>query len=118
MVIALPIAGYQVAILLGSPYARPLAERFGYRSFMLLVSMPTIVAYVGLYFATNVLEIILFRTVSGFGYATIMIACQDYVLDVAPKEQRSRSLGIYSGVLFAGVFCGTPIVWASTRCFS
>lgn len=109
VVIALPIAGYQLAILLGSPYARPLANRFGYRGFMLLMSVPTIVAYVGLYFATNVIEIILFRTVSGFGYATIMLACQDYVLDVAPKQQRSRSLGVYSGVLFAGIFCGTAM---------
>ena len=109
VVISLPIAGYQLAILLGSPYARPLATRFGYRAFMLLMSAPTIVAYVGLYFSTNVIEIIVFRTVSGFGYATIMLACQDYVLDVAPKEQRSRSLGIYSGVLYSGVFCGTAM---------
>ena len=109
VVISLPIAGYQLAILLGSPYARPLAVRFGYRAFMLLVCVPTIAAYVGLYFATNVIEIIVFRTLSGFGYATVMLACQDYVLDVAPKEQRSRSLGIYSGVLFAGVFSGTAM---------
>jgi len=109
VVIALPIAGYQLAILAGSPYARSLADRFGYRGLMLLVAVPTIVAYVGLYFATNVLEIVLFRTVSGFGYAIIMLACQDYVLDVVPKRQRSRSLGIYSGVLFAGIFCGTAM---------
>lgn len=38
-----------------------------------------------------------------------MLACQDYVLDVVPKRQRSRSLGIYSGVLFAGIFCGTAM---------
>jgi predicted MFS family arabinose efflux permease len=109
VVISLPIAGYQLAILAGSPYARPLADRFGYRGLMLLVAAPTIVAYVGLYFATNVLEIVLFRTVSGFGYAIIMLACQDYVLDVVPRQQRSRSLGIYSGVLFAGIFCGTAM---------
>jgi predicted MFS family arabinose efflux permease len=109
VVISLPIAGYQLAILAGSPYARPLADRFGYRGLMLLVAVPTIVAYIGLYFATNVIEIVLFRTVSGFGYAIIMLACQDYVLDVVPKRQRSRSLGIYSGVLFAGIFCGTAM---------
>jgi predicted MFS family arabinose efflux permease len=109
VVISLPIAGYLLAILLSSPCSRPLEIRFGHRRLMLLAAVPTLAAYVGLYFSTNVIEIVLFRTLSGFGYAIISIACQDYVLDVVPKAQRSRSLGIYSGVLFAGIFSGTAM---------
>ena len=109
VVISLPLAGYLIAIVAGSPYARPLADRFGYRNLMLLAAVPTIVAHVGLYLSTNVLEIVLYRTIAGFGYAIVTLACQDYALDVVPREQRTRSLGIYSGVLFAGIFCGTAM---------
>ncbi len=109
VVISLPLAGYLIAIMAGSPYARPLADRFGHRKLILLAAVPTIAAHVGLYFSTNVIEIVLFRTVAGFGYAIVTLACQDYVLDLVPKEQRTRSLGIYSGVLFAGIFSGTAM---------
>jgi len=109
VVISLPLAGYLVAIMAGSPYARPLADRFGHRKLILLAAVPIIVSHVGLYLSTNVIEIILFRTLSGFGYALFTLACQDYVLDIVPKDQRTRSLGIYSGVLFGGVFCGTAM---------
>ena len=109
VVISLPLAGYLIAIMVGSPYARPLADRFGHRKLLLLAVVPIIASHLGLYFSTNVIEIVLFRTVSGFGYAIFVLACQDYVLDIMPKEQRSQSLGIYSGVLFAGVFCGTAM---------
>ena len=109
VVISLPLAGYLLAIMAGSPYARPLADRFGHRKLILLAAVPIIASHVGLYLSSNVIEIILFRTLSGFGYAIFTLACQDYVLDIVPKDQRTRSLGIYSGVLFAGVFCGTAM---------
>jgi MFS family permease len=109
VVISLPLAGYLIAIMAGSPYSRPLADRFGHRKLILLAMVTNIAAHVGLYLSTNVIEIVLFRTVAGFGYAIVTLACQDYVLDVVSKEQRTRSLGIYSGVLFAGIFCGTAM---------
>ncbi len=109
VVISLPLAGYLVAIMAGSPFARPLAERFGHRKLILMAAVPTIAAHLGLFLSTNVIEIVLFRTIAGLGYAIVTLACQDYVLDVVPKEQRTRSLGSYSGVLFAGIFSGAAM---------
>jgi predicted MFS family arabinose efflux permease len=109
VVISLPLAGYLLAIMAGSPFVRPLADRFGHRNLILMAIVPTIAAHLGLYFSTNVIEIVLFRTVAGFGYAIATLACQDYVLDVVPKDQRTRALGSYSGVLFAGIFSGTAM---------
>jgi len=109
VVISLPLAGYLIAIMAGSPFARPLADRFGHRKLILMAAVPTLAAHLGLYFSTNVIEIVLFRTIAGFGYAVVTLACQDYVLDVVSKDQRTRALGSYSGVLFAGIFCGTAM---------
>ena len=109
IVISLPLAGYLIAIMAGSPFARPLAERFGHRKLILMAAVPTVAAHLGLFLSTNVIEIVLFRTVSGFGYAIVTLACQDYVLDLIPKEHRTRSLGSYSGVLFGGIFSGAAM---------
>ena len=109
VVISLPLAGYLIAIMAGSPFTRPLAERFGHRKLILMAAVPTVAAHLGLFLSTNVIEIVLFRTVSGLGYAIVTLACQDYVLDVIPKDHRTRSLGSYSGVLFAGIFSGAAM---------
>ncbi len=109
VVISLPLAGYLIAIMAGSPFSRPLANRFGHRTLILMAAAPTLAAHLGLYFSSNVIEIVLLRTCAGLGYAVVTLACQDYVLDVVPKNQRSRALGSYSGVLFAGIFCGAAM---------
>ena len=109
VVISLPLAGYLMAIMAGSPYARPLADRLGHRKLILVAAVPIVLAHVGLYLSTNVIEIVIFRSVAGFGYALATLACQDYVLDVVARGERTRSLGIYSGVLFAGIFAGAAM---------
>ena len=109
IVISLPLAGYLTAIVFGSPLARPLAERLGHRNLLLLAVAPTMLAHVGLYFSTNVAEIVVFRSITGFGYAIATLACQDYVLDIVPRQQRSRSLGLFTAAMFSGIFAGTAL---------
>jgi MFS family permease len=109
VVISLPLAGYLVAIMIGSPYARPLADKLGHRNLLLMAMAPALAGHVGLALSGNVLEIIFFRTLIGFGYAIATLAFQDYVLDVLPKEQRARSLGFVTAALFGGIFAGTAL---------
>ncbi len=109
VVISLPLAGYLVAIVFGSPLARPLAERLGHRNLLLIAVVPTLLAHLGLYFSTNVIEIVLFRMVTGLGFAIATLACQDYVLDIVPREYRNRSLGLFTAAMFSGIFAGTAL---------
>lgn len=109
VVISLPLAGYLVAIVLASPFARPLAERFGHRQLLLFAVAPTMLAHLGLYVSTSVVEIICYRTITGFGYAIATLACQDYVLDVVPREDRNRSLGLFTAAWYSGIFAGTAM---------
>ena len=82
VVISLPLVGYLVAIMIGSPYARPFADRWGHRNLLLMAMAPAVVGHFGLALSANVLEIIFFRTLIGFGYAIATLAFQDYVLDL------------------------------------
>ena len=109
VVISLPLAGYLLAISFGSPFARALAERFGHRKLLLMAVLPTFLAHLGLYSSTNIVEIIAYRSVAGLGYAIATLACQDYVLDVVPREHRNQSLGLFTAALFSGVFAGTAL---------
>jgi MFS family permease len=109
VVISLPLAGYLIAITFGSPLARPLAGRFGHRTLLLLAVLPTLVGHLGLYFSTNTVEIIGFRTLTGLGFGITTLACQDYVLDVIPPQERNRSLAQFTAAMFGGIFAGTAL---------
>ncbi len=109
VLIALPLAGYLLAIVTMSPYARVLVERFGVRRLFFGAAVPTLAAHIGLFAASTAQEIILWRTVSGFGYAIVTLAAQDYVLSVTAKSERDRTLGVFTLVLFGGVFSGVAL---------
>lgn len=109
VVLSLPLAGYLLAIVLVSPFARPMAEKFGHRKLLLMAVVPTIIAHLGLYVSSTTTEIIIFRTLVGMGFAIATLVCQDYVLDVVPKDSRSRSLGLFTAAMFGGIFAGTAI---------
>lgn len=109
VLISLPLAGYLLAIMIASPFSRSLSERIGVRALFVLAAIPTFGAHVGLYFAGTAQEIILWRTVSGFGYAFVTLACQDYVLGTVPRDQRDRTLGVFTLVLFGGIFSGAAL---------
>jgi predicted MFS family arabinose efflux permease/HAMP domain-containing protein len=109
VLISLPLAGYLLAIVLVSPFARRLARWLGPRRLLILAAAPTIAAHLWLYWATSVPEIVASRTILGVGYAFVTLACQDYVIDNTPRDERDRSLGMFSTVLFGGIFCGTAL---------
>jgi len=109
VLISLPLAGYLTAIVLISPFARPLAQRWGRRMLLFSAAIPVFGAHLLLYFATSVPEIVAARTIIGAGYALVTLACQDYVIDTTSREERDRSLGMFSTVLFGGIYCGTAL---------
>mgnify|MGYP000100221006 CR=1 FL=1 len=109
VLISLPLAGYLVAIVVASPFSRALTDRFGVRLVFLGAALPTIAAQLGMFYAETAQEIIVWRTLTGIGYAFVTLACQDYVLDTAPPEHRDRTLGVFTLVLFGGIFAGASL---------
>lgn len=106
VVLSLPLAGYLLAITLGIPLVRSINARWGVRKLLLVSALLTIAANIGLATATTTVELIIFRTLAGLGYAAATLASQDYVLDVVPKEMRGRALGLFTSALFSGIFSG------------
>lgn len=109
LAISLPLAAYLLAALFGAGAARPLAERFGHRGQFIAAAIATVLANVGFFLAGNLIEVIAFSVLNGMGFALASLACQDYVIDRLPKDERSRSVGLVSAALFGGVFAGTAL---------
>ncbi|MDF1585806.1 MFS transporter [Marinimicrococcus flavescens] len=109
VLLSLPLAGYLLAIVLVSPLARPLAEWLGRRPLLVLATIPALVAHIGLFYATSVPEIVGWRVLTGLGYALVTLACQDYVLDTVTGRERAQAMGLFTTVLFAGIFSGTAL---------
>ena len=109
VLLSLPVAGYLLAIIIASPFSRGLVQRLGVRRVWVLAAIPTFVAHIGLYLAETAQEVIFWRTVTGFGYAFVTLACQDYVLDSVSRNERDRSLGMFTLVLIGGVFAGAAL---------
>lgn len=109
VLLSLPLAGYLLAAFVASPFARRLTERHGSRPLLMLAMLPVVGSDIGLYWATSVPEIVLWRTITGFGYALVVLACEDYVIDATPRADRDRALGVFSVVFFGGIFAGTAL---------
>jgi len=109
VLLSLPLAGYLFAILLASPFARQFTQRFGHRSVLVIGVIPALLGQIGLATADSAMEIVAYRTVTGFGYAIVTLVCQDYVIDVSPAKAQHHALAQFSLVLFGGVFAGTAL---------
>lgn len=109
LAISLPLSAYLLGALLAGAVARPLAMRFGHRNVFLIGAVPMIAAFVGYVFAANIIEIIVCAALSGTAFVLSSLACQDYVIDLLPADERARASGLAVTALFGGVFAGTAI---------
>lgn len=106
---AAPLVFYLVAIAALSPFAGPLARRFGARRIFLISIPPTILALAAMGFSGSVAEIAFWRGLMAVFYATATIACQEYAIRAAAARGSSRPLGTFITVIYGGVFCGSAL---------
>jgi MFS family permease len=106
---AAPLVLYLLAVAALSPFAGPLARRFGPRRLFLVSVPPSVLALAALGFSDSVAAITLWRGVMAVFYATATIACQEYALRAAPDHGSARPLGTFVIVVYGGVFCGSAL---------
>jgi predicted MFS family arabinose efflux permease len=109
LAISLPLSAYLVGALIAGAMARPLAMRFGHCNVFLIGAALMIAAYVGYFFAANIIEIILCSAFSGTAFVLSSLACQDHVIDLLAAGERARASGLVATALFGGIFAGTAI---------
>ncbi|MGE5537577.1 MAG: MFS transporter [Solirubrobacterales bacterium] len=107
--IALPIAVFMAGIALATPYGGRLTERLGARRVFLLGMIPALAGYVMTSLAVTVFDLMLWRALTGVGYALVTMACQGYIGKVLSQGNRTQNLGMFIGAVLTASVCGTGI---------
>ncbi len=107
--IAMPISAYLFVAAVLTPFVGGLNARLGSRRLFLLGLGPAILGYALTYFATTLVELILWRMLNAVGFATISIAALGYIADATTAENRARGMGTYLAAYTAAAVCGTSI---------
>ncbi|MGE5516053.1 MAG: MFS transporter [Bacteroidota bacterium] len=109
MVMALPIAVFMAAIAVASPWGGQLAERVGPRRLFLIGAVPALFGSLLTGVSMGVADLLLWRALTGFGYALVTMACQSYISSALTTDRRAQGLGVYvAAVLTAGI-CGNAM---------
>lgn len=109
VLISLPLIAYLLGLIVLSPLAGGLAERYTARRMFLVALLPVGISHIGLSVSSSVGEFVLWRGVAGAGYALATIACQEYALRASPDGGRGRAMGGFVAVVIGGTFCGTAV---------
>lgn len=109
ILISLPLIAYLLGLIVLSPLAGGLAERYTARKVFLYALLPVAISHIGLSVSTSVVEFTLWRGVAGAGYALATIACQEYALRTSTDGRHGRAMGGFVMVVIGGTFCGTAV---------
>lgn len=107
MVMALPIALFMACTALASPMGGRLAERLGARRLFLWGMVPALFGHFMSGLAQGAFDLVLWRAVTGIGYAVVTMACQSYMADAVREDSRAQGLGAFLGAVLTAGLCGT-----------
>jgi len=106
--IALAIAAFPLAQLLGVPVMGALSDRYGRKPLLLISQVTTCISFIMLGLATSLELVILSRLVDGLFGANLSTA-QAALSDITDKTNRTRGLGI-TGAAFGLGFIFGPVI--------
>ncbi|MEO5375890.1 MAG: MFS transporter [Alphaproteobacteria bacterium] len=109
MVLGLPISAFMLSIAVITPFAAGWTDRFGVRRVFLMGAVPSVAGFIGSALAVSVLDLMVWRSLCGIGYAVIYIACQSYVAENAKAESRVSGMAFIMGAVFAAAICGPSL---------
>ncbi|MDE2775137.1 MAG: MFS transporter [Chloroflexota bacterium] len=106
--IALAIAAFPLAQLIGVPVMGALSDRYGRKPLLLISQVTTCISFIMLGLATSLELVILSRLVDGLFGANLSTA-QAALSDITDKTNRTRGLGI-TGAAFGLGFIFGPVI--------
>lgn len=109
VLIGLPITAFMLVHALATPFTASLVGRLGSRRTYILGALLSTAGLLGTGWAYGLYDLILFRMVSGAGYATMFMACQAYVVGNTTPANRGQGIAMFVSGLMAAEICGPAI---------
>lgn len=103
------MAVHLLMVAIAMPLCSLFQERIGSLRMYLSGAFLATIGLCGTAFATGLADLILWRALSGMGYAITFVACQSYVLDATNDSNRTQGTAMMvSGIMLADI-CGPAI---------
>jgi MFS transporter, DHA1 family, multidrug resistance protein len=111
-------AGFNITGIGTLLFVGRLSDRFGRKLFLSSGLFILAVSTVGLMFAKNPTQLILWRLVQGLGASAHLPIAQAYLGDITPEGNEGKWMGYFNAVLFAGMGAGPLVGGVITDAFS
>ena len=103
------MAVHLLMVALAMPICSLFQEQVGSLRMYLCGAFLATLGLIGTAFAVGIWDLVLWRALSGIGYATTFVACQSYVLDATNDSNRTQGTAMMvSGIMLADI-CGPAI---------
>lgn len=106
--IGLLTASYAVAQFIAAPFLGRLSDRFGRRPILLISITGSIIGFIILALAPNLMWLFIARILAGFTGGNISVA-QAYIADVTKPEERAKGLGLIGAAFGLGFIFGPAL---------
>ncbi len=109
VVIGLPISLFMLIWALSLPFAGQWSDRAGRRRSFLVGALITAVGLVLTGLANDMLQLLIYRSLTAVGYGIVFISAQGYVTDHTTAKNRTKGMALFLSGFFSGSLCGAAI---------
>jgi len=107
VMMGLPISFFMLSVVFSMPIAGNWSDRAGWYKPLISGIIANITGLILTAMAQNMIQLILFRSLTGIGFAIVFIACQRFVTDNTDSQRRSAGMASFASAFAAGSICGT-----------
>lgn len=109
LLMGLPITVFMLMHVLMTPFAARLIGTSGTRRAYIIGAAVSAAGLLGTGFAVSLYDLILWRMLSGAGYAIMFMACQAYVVANTAPENRAQGIAMFVSGLMAAEVCAPAV---------
>jgi len=109
LMISLPISAFMLVWALSLPKAGLWSERIGRKRAFLLGGLVTSVGLVLTALSKDIMQLLVFRSITAVGYGVVFITAQGYVTDLTSPKNRTRGMAVFLSSFFSGSLSGAAI---------
>lgn len=109
VVIGLPISIFMLIWALSLPFAGQWSDRAGRRRAFLVGAAITGVGLVLTGLAQDMIQLLIWRSLTAVGYGLVFITAQGYVTDHTTPANRTKGMALFLSGFFSGSLCGAAI---------